>query len=88
MTERLADRPAGLRRTAAESLASALGTGDPAAMKAAASTFLSAMDTKTLIAAAVCGIVLLVTLFICPSCRTGTTLPSASVREGGAGRGA
>ncbi|GCD40701.1 MFS transporter [Streptomyces paromomycinus] len=81
MTERLADSPAGVRRTAAESLASALGAGDVAATKAAAPTFLDAMHTTTLIAAGVCGVALLATLFIRPSRRNGTTLPSGPVRE-------
>ncbi|MEU7155437.1 MFS transporter [Streptomyces chrestomyceticus] len=81
MTERLADSPAGVRRTAAESLASALGTGDAVAAEAAVPTFLGAMHTTTLIAAGVSGIALLATLFIRPSRRNGTTLPPASVRE-------
>ncbi len=81
MTERLADSPVGVRRTAAESLASALGTGDAAATKAAVPTFLGAMHTTTLIAAGVCGIALLATLLIRPSRRNGTILPPASVRE-------
>ncbi|MEU7190290.1 MFS transporter [Streptomyces sp. NPDC045369] len=81
MTDRLTDSPADIRRTAAEPLASALGTGDPAATQAAAPAFLSAMHTTTLIAAAVCGIALLVTLFIRPSRRTGITLPQAAARE-------
>ncbi|MFI1675867.1 MFS transporter [Streptomyces sp. NPDC020607] len=89
MTDRLADSPAGVRRTAAESLASALATGDAAATNAAAPTFLSAMHTTTLVAAGVCGIAVLVTLFMRPSPRTGTVRPLTSVRERvRAGRGA
>ncbi|MGV9894437.1 hypothetical protein ACWDVV_08715, partial [Streptomyces tendae] len=78
MSDRLADRPVGVRRVAAESLASALGTGDAAATQAAVPTFLSAMHTTTLTAAGVCGIALLVTLFLRPRHRTGKSLPSAS----------
>ncbi|MFH8534951.1 MFS transporter [Streptomyces tendae] len=78
MSDRLADRPADVRRVAAESLASALGTGDAAATQAAVPTFLSAMHTTTLIAAGVCGIALLVTLFLRPRHGTGKSLPSAS----------
>ncbi|MGW0462848.1 MFS transporter [Streptomyces tendae] len=76
MHDRLADAPANVRSTATESLASALATGDPAAVQAAAPTFLNAMHTTTLVAAGVCGIALLVTLsarFTRTPPRTGTT---------------
>lgn len=83
MNDRLAGAPAGVRRTASESLASALATGDPAAVKAAGPAFLSAMHTTALVAAGVCGIALLVTLFPRPSRRSGTTAaaPRTPARE-------
>ncbi|MFD7661176.1 MFS transporter [Streptomyces sp. NPDC059788] len=72
MYDRLAGAPTGIRSTAAESLASALATGDPAAAQAAAPTFVGAMHTTTLVAAGVCGIALLVTLFTRPTRPTGS----------------
>ncbi|MFJ4333534.1 MULTISPECIES: MFS transporter [unclassified Streptomyces] len=60
--ERLSGAPEALRRTASESLASALDTGDPAAAHAAGPAFLDAMHTTGLAAAGVSALALLVTV--------------------------
>lgn len=89
--ERLAGSPAGLRARAAESLSSALATGDPAAARAATPAFLGALHTTSLVAAGVCALALLVT--VCARIPRGTgTVAAAGGRRArhraGAQRGA
>ncbi|MFH8217664.1 MFS transporter [Streptomyces sp. NPDC018057] len=72
MHDRLTGLPADVRRTAGQSLTSALATGDPAAVHAAGPAFLGAMHRTGLVAAGVSALALLATLLIRTSDRTRT----------------
>ncbi|CAM3696455.1 MFS transporter [Streptomyces albus] len=88
--DRLTGSPAGVRRAAAESLASALATGDRTATEAAEAAFLGAMHVTALVAAGVCGVALLVTLCVRTSSRRGRTVAARTPepQRAGADRGA
>ncbi|MFH8979885.1 MFS transporter [Streptomyces varsoviensis] len=91
--DRLADAPDGVRQAASGSLASALATGDPAAISAAGPAFLSSMHTAAIVAAGVSALALLITLVVRTSRRgeAGTLVSSSaadSASDSGSASGA